>query len=396
MKADPDGPSDAESGAESGDLIHPDIRRAETLPADLYHEPRHYEIQQERVFARSWQWVPVDRGPGQLKASGHVVPFTLLEGCLDEPLFLSRDAEGTLHCLSNVCTHRGALVVEGEGHHNTLRCRYHGRRFDLDGCFVSMPEFDETEDFPSPEDDLPELPLHRWGPLLFTSLDPPYPFDEWFAPVEERVGWLPLEEFVPDPDRSHDYLVPANWALYVDNYVEEFHIPYVHGGSLTGELDYEAYRTETFAHGNLQLGVGRAGGDGSGSGDGAGSPTFDLPEGHPDEGTPVAAFYFWLFPNFMLNFYPWGLSLNLVRPLGPARTRISFRSYVWREELREVGAGAELHRVEMEDEEVVESVQRGVRSRLYDRGRYSPRREVGAHHFHRLLTRAMGETAPGA
>lgn len=359
--------------------VDAEISRASTLPAEVYHDPAWFALQRERVFARSWQWIGDAR---RLKAPGHVLPFTLLEGCLDEPLLLSRDREGELRCLSNVCTHRGALVCEGEGHHATLRCRYHGRRFALDGSFVAMPEFDGVESFPTPADDLPELPLRSWGPLLFTAVDPGFPFEAWIDPVRERMGFLPLDQFVHDPDGSHDYLVPANWALYVDNYSEEFHIPYVHGGSLTGALDYESYRTETFPWGNLQLGFG--GGEESGPGE-----TFDLPAGHPEEGRDVAAFYFWLFPNLMLNFYPWGLSLNHVQPLAPDRVRVRFVSYVWREELRDRGAGRELHRVEMEDEEVVESVQRGVRSRLYDRGRFSPRREVGTHHFHRLLTEFM-------
>jgi choline monooxygenase len=103
----------------------------------------------------------------------------------------------------------------------------------------------------------------------------------------------------------------------------------------------------------------------------------------------VGAFYFWLFPNIMFNFYPWGLSLNVVTPLSAGRTKVAFHSYVWNSALRESGVGAGLHRVEMEDEEVVESVQRGVRSRLYDRGRYSERREVGTHHFHELLADFM-------
>jgi choline monooxygenase len=99
----------------------------------------------------------------------------------------------------------------------------------------------------------------------------------------------------------------------------------------------------------------------------------------------MAAFYFWLFPNLMLNFYPFGLSVNLVQPLGPERTRVSFLRYAVPGAPAPSGAGGDLHRVEMEDEEVVEAVQRGVQSRLYRRGRYSPRREVGTHHFHRLL-----------
>lgn len=359
--------------------IDPDIRRASTLPGRVYSDPACYALQKERVFARSWQLVAE---AARLKAPGHVLPFTLLEGCLDEPLLLARDGE-ELRCLSNVCTHRGAIVVEGEGHLRTLRCRYHGRRFALDGRFLSMPEFEEAEDFPSPADHLPRVPLERWGPFLFCSLDPAVPFADWIRPLGERVGFLPLEELTFDPAASRDYLIGVNWALYVDNYVEEFHIPYVHGESLGGSLDYGAYRTETFPWGSLQLGAAREG-----------EPGLSLPAEHPNAGEGVAAFYFWLFPNQMFNFYPWGLSVNVVRPLGPDRTRVSFLCYVLDPSLRSRGAGADLHRVEMEDEEVVESVQRGVRSRLYDRGRYSPRREVGAHHFHRLLARSMWSPPP--
>lgn len=356
------------------------IAEAATLPSGLYHEQQYYDMQRERVFARTWQHVVDAR---RLRTAGHVLPFTLLEQCLDEPLVLVSDTEGTVRCLSNVCTHRGALVVEGEGHLRHLRCRYHGRRFALDGSFESMPEFEGVTGFPSASDDLPRLPLERWGPLLFTSLKPAMPFDEWIEPVRARTQWMPLEGFVLDPATSSEYHIAANWALYVDNYSEEFHIPYVHAG-LSEQLDYSQYRTETFPWGNLQLGVAKHG-----------EPAFELPAGHPDKGQPVAAFYFWLFPNLMLNFYPWGLSANVVHPLGPTRTRVAFLSYVWRPELREQGVGAGLHRVEMEDEEVVESVQRGVRSRLYDRGRYSPRREVGTHHFHRLLAAFMNSDPGG-
>jgi choline monooxygenase len=91
-----------------------------------------------------------------------------------------------------------------------------------------------------------------------------------------------------------------------------------------------------------------------------------------------------------MNFYPWGLSINVVRPLAVDSTRISFLTYVWKPELLERGAGSGLDQVEREDEAVVEAVQRGVRSRSYDRGRYSPAREQGVHHFHRLLAEALG------
>lgn len=341
----------------------------------MYADPAFYATQLEKVFATSWQFVGDN---SRVRAPGKVAPFTLLDGCLSEPLLLASDENGFARCLSNVCTHRGALVVEREGHAKSLRCRYHGRRFGLDGKFLSMPEFEETIGFPSAADNLPELPLKSLGTLLFSGLKPRFSFEEWVAPVIERVGWMPLDQFVYDSASSHDYLIQANWALYCDNYLEEFHIPYVHAG-LSEQLDYASYRTVRFKYGNLQLGAAREG-----------EPAFALPSGHPDSGSRIAAFYFWLFPNLMLNFYPWGLSVNVVNPLGPERTRVAFQSYVWNESLRAGGVGADLHKVEMEDEEVVESVQRGVRSRLYDRGRYSVRREVGTHHFHELLAEFMG------
>jgi choline monooxygenase len=359
--------------------IDADIKRASTPPSRLYHDAAEYVLQREQIFARSWQ-VAGDRDV--LKAPGRVAPLTLLPGCLDEPLVLTRDQDGAAHCLSNVCTHRGALVVEGAGHQNTLRCRYHGRRFGLDGCFQYMPEFDDVQGFPSAADDLPRLPLREFGPLLFTSLNPLMPFEEWIAPVLARVGWLPVEQFRLDPNSSRDYLMECHWALYVENYLEEFHIPHVHGQSLGGSLDYNAYRTDLFDWCSVQIGPAKGA-----------EPAFELPPGHPDEGTRIAGWYFWLFPNLMLNFYPWGLSVNVVQPLGPDRTRVSFVSYVHDASLRGLGAGGDLHRVEMEDEEIVESVQRGVRSRLYDRGRYSPRRETGTHHFHGLLARVLRGSA---
>lgn len=355
--------------------IEPDIAHATTLPAWFYHDPASHARVVERVFARSWQLVA---DLGQVRAPGQTLPLTLLPGSLDEPILLTRDASDALHCLSNVCTHRGMLVCEAGGVEGALRCRYHGRRFALDGRFLSMPEFDGVTGFPSPADDLPRLPLEGWGPFLFTGLGPATPFADFVAPLTERIRGLPLESCVFDPARSRDYLVKANWALYCDNYLEGFHIPYIHA-ALSGALDYGRYRTELFEGGSLQVGV--ASGD---------EDVLDLPPNSPDRGTRIAAYYFWLFPNLMVNVYPWGLSLNVVKPLAVDRTRVSFLSYVWDPARLDTGAGDGLDRVEREDEVVVEAVQRGVRSRRYTHGRYSVTRETGVHHFHRLLGRWLG------
>jgi choline monooxygenase len=354
--------------------IDPDIRTASTLPGRFYVAPDAYAAVVESVFRRSWQLVAdaKDLGP-----PGSVQPFVLLEGCLDEPLLITRNEQGRIRCLSNVCTHRGNLLVEAPGRHRTLICRYHGRRFDLDGCFQSMPEFEGAKGFPRKEDDLPGLEKGEWNRFVFTTMRAPCGFDEMVSPIGERLHGMPFDRLALDAAGTRDYEVHANWALYVENYLEGFHIPFVHAG-LNRVVEYDTYTTELLLHGVLQIGYAK-GGEGA----------FDLPLQSPDHGRAVAAYYYWLFPNTMLNFYPWGLSINIVKPLGIFRTRVTYWTYVWDETRRERGAGAGLDKVEMEDEAVVEAVQKGVRSRLYGRGRYSPTRELGVHHFHRLLADAL-------
>jgi choline monooxygenase len=354
--------------------IDPDIRVAQTLPARVYSDPTLFRAQQSRVFARTWQYAAHD---DVVKVAGQVYPFTLLPGALDEPLLLTRDAKDAVHALSNVCTHRGTLVVDGAGHEQQLRCRYHGRRFALDGRFHSMPEFEGTANFPSPADDLPRVALGTWERFLMVALAPAMTFDDVVAPMRARLGHLPFDQLVFDGVGTRDYVVNANWALYVDNYLEGFHIPYVHN-SLAAVIDYGAYAVELERYATLQVAIAKQG-----------EAAFSAPRSHPDAGKPVAAYYYWLFPTTMFNVYPWGISVNVVVPLAVDRTRVSFMPFVWDASKREQGAGAGLDRVEREDEAIVEAVQRGVRSRLYDRGRYSPTREGGVHHFHRLLAEFM-------
>ncbi|HYF31507.1 MAG TPA: SRPBCC family protein [Chitinophagaceae bacterium] len=355
-------------------FVDPEIARAKTLSTDFYTDPACFEHSKERIFSPSWQFIGDN---GVISTPGQCYPFTLLEDYISEPLLLTRDKDDHVYCLSNVCTHRGNILINTPCQVTNLRCRYHGRLFKLDGRFHSMPEFREVENFPSPADDLHKLPLFQWGNWLFTSLGSQLPATEFLQPMMDRVGWMPLHDFVFEPNLSKTFLVQANWALYCENYLEGFHIPFVHAG-LNTVIDYGNYTTELYAYSNLQLGIAKEG-----------EECFDLPLQSPDHGKRVAAYYFWVFPNMMFNFYPWGLSVNLVKPVSPSQTKVSFLSYVWKPELRNTGAGAGLDKVEMEDEEIVENVQKGVRSRFYGHGRYSVTREQGTHHFHRLLAEFM-------
>ena len=356
--------------------INSDITKAETLPATFYKDPVVFEIIKEKVFLKSWQWVG-DESLVDKPQSVH--PFILLDGFLTEPLLLTRDKGGHINCLTNVCTHRGNLLALTSKPTKKLTCSYHGRRFNLQGKFEFMPEFTDAENFPRPCDHLHRFPLKKWGHLLFAGLNPSFDFQEVINIMNERISFLPIDEFKLEKTLQKDFLIDANWALYCDNYLEGFHVPFVHE-SLNEVLDYGSYETIIYEHCNLQIGYSDEA-----------TEIFEFPQNHIDYGKRVAAYYFWVFPNIMFNFYPWGLSINIVKPLEISKTKVSFISYVLDATKLNKGAGSNLEKVEKEDEIVVENVQKGVRSSFYKAGRFSPKREKGVHHFHVLLSKFLNQ-----
>lgn len=377
------------------------IERASTLPGRAYQDSDYWQRQRERLWPRVWH-ARLEPGPG-------LTPWPLLPGVLDEQLLLVASQAG-LRCLSNVCTHRGALLIERGPPHgpslahapveaalpSSIRCPYHGRRFGLDGRCQHMPEFEAVDGFPAETDDLRSFPIERAGPLVFTCLDAASPAME----LRAGLAWLRgrLGSVYRRLESAHErgelklvssrrYELAANWALYCDNYLEGFHVPFVHP-ALNKALNFRNYRTELFGQGSLQVGVA----DDQLSADGC----FELEPGDLDFSPPgdakarrVAGYYAQLFPNILLNFYPWGLSVNLVQPRTAETSYVQYLVYGWDGAAPGNGAGADLPQVELEDEAIVAQVQRGLKSRAYTRGRFSPTREQGVHHFQRWLLKQL-------
>lgn len=350
----------------SEDLIDSDIRVAKTLPSKFYTSEKRFR-KLLKAFKTSWQFV----GSSQEFASA-ISPLKDLEKILGEPLIRVQDGEST-QLLSNVCTHRGMILCQEHSDAKTIQCPYHGRTFNRDGSLKHMPGFEEAVDFPSISDHLQSFELHTWNGFEFASMNPNVHLEEVLRPVQERLGWF-FSDLKYDPARDRDWEIDANWMLYVDNYLEGFHIPFVHP-ELNEALDKNGYSTECFEHGVLQIGTAQDG-----------DVCFEIPHDSIDYGKNIAAYYWWIFPNLMLNVYPWGISVNIVIPTGVDSTSVLFRSYVKRPDLLDKGAGAALDKVELQDQFVVENCMKGLRSESYKRGRYSPSQEQGVHHFHRIIT----------
>ena len=356
--------------------VDKDIKLAETLPAKFYKDKNIFELSKKKIFLRCWHWIG---DKSSCKEENIKIPIDILPKFLNEPIILSNSDKNKIKCFSNVCTHRGNILVHEKCSSKKIICNYHGRRFSDEGIFEFMPEFKETINFPRKSDNLHDFPLFIWNNLIFVGLNPSFSIEKIFEKINKRISFLPLENLKLDEKLSKDYSIDANWALYCDNYLEGFHVPFVHK-DLNEVLDYNNYDTEIDEYFNLQIGYAKNK-----------EECFQIPKDHKDFGKNIAAYYYWLFPNLMLNFYPWGISINLVCPEEISKTKILFRSYVFDKSKLNLGASGDLDKVEMEDEEIVQSVQKGINSSFYSTGRFSPTKEKGVHHFHSLVSKFFND-----
>jgi choline monooxygenase len=346
---------------------------ASTPPSDWYFKPDFLALEKRHIFARTWQLVGRESDvaePGQF--------FTTTIG--DEPVIVARAKDRSLRALSNVCRHRAGPVAEGAGSRDTFRCGYHGWSYSLDGRLMGTPEFERVECFSKEETRLPQFQIAVWNGLIFVKLiADTIGLADFLGDIPERLAGRSLSDMRFAARK--DWYVDCNWKVYVDNYLEGYHIPIVHP-SLNREIDYGLYKTETKRYHSIQHSPVRA--------DRAERIRLDGDQGGEAQ-------YFWLFPNLMLNVYPDNYSTNLIVPLGPERTLTIFEWYFrdpddpkTREDIEATVAFSD--EIQIEDIKICESVQRGLRSMTYDHGRYSVKRENGVHHFHGLLAEYLYET----
>jgi choline monooxygenase len=345
----------------------PRIEWSSTLPSELYFKPEVLDAERRKIFFRTWQ---LAGRLDQVKNPGDY--FT--SDVAGEPLLVVRDQSGTLRAFHNVCRHRAGEVATGAGQCRAFRCTYHGWTYGLDGALIGMPDWDGVQGFAKASIGLKPVEIAVWNQFIFARVaESSETLDDSLGDIPARLADTRIREMQHAARR--DYVIECNWKVYVDNYLEGYHIPIVHP-SLMRELDFEHYRTITSRYSSLQDAPIRAGADNG-------------RRYRPSE-FQREALYFWMFPNLMLNVYPDNISTNLIIPLGPQRTLTVFEWYF--ASIRELDETLRLSdEIQQEDITVCEAVQRGLRSISYDRGRYSVKRENGVHHFHSLWREFMLE-----
>lgn len=357
-------PSPALPDIPAADLEVEPLARATTIPAAWYTDPRFDALDRRAVFGRHWQGVG---DASQVAAAGQ----HLVAEIAGEPLVVVRGKDLVLRAFYNVCRHRGGPVALEDGCSNALQCKYHGWTYLLDGTLRGVPAMDRTELFDRKDFGLVPVRVETWEGLVFVNLDPGAPpLDTFVRGIAERMPAVRMSD-LRFAHRS-EYEVRCNWKVYVDNYLEGYHVPYVHP-ELAKLYDYHSYSTTAFEWYSLQH-----------------SPLAGDSLYAPAGGD---AFYWFVFPNFMLNVLPGRLQTNLVLPLGHDRCKVVFRYFY--DDVMSDAARAKLEEdlaysdhVQAEDIGICERVQVGLGSRAYDRGRFAVPYEEGVYHFQSLLRRA--------
>ena len=355
---------------------------ASTIPAPWYVDARIAELENKTVFSRTWQMVGRVE---QVEKPGQFVTAVVA----GEPIVVVRGNDGVLRAFFNVCRHHAAAVVtEPCGQAQLLHCPYHGWNYGLDGSLKGMPEFDGVKNFERQQNGLLPVRAETWEKFVFINLDPNAESLEGFlGGLVRRVAPLGVSKLHYFDSRTYD--IHCNWKVFIDNYLDGgYHVPHLHKG-LSSVLDYKEYTIENEDRYCLQS-----------------SPmvasTEDAATGATRKGD--RAWYFWQYPNLMINCYEGYMDTNLVLPVDVDHCRVIFDFYfaevseAHREYNQEsVAVGA---RVQDEDLGICEAVQRGLKSRAYGAGRLSVRREAGEHLFHRLLAAdlkaGLGEAAAAA
>jgi choline monooxygenase len=348
-------------------LFAQELRHASALPAPFYVEPQALVTEQRLVFARSWQLIA---HAAALEGVGdHVIGLSGLV-----PIVVVRGEDGVLRAFHNVCRHRAGPLASADGRGaRTLRCKYHGWSYGLDGCLRSAPDMREAVDFDPARVQLPEIAVDTWRGLVFVAQAGVPPLAEVFADVDARLGAHAPQDLLLHHRESFE--VDCNWKVYVDNYLEGYHVPHLHP-ELTRLLEYRSYTTETASWSSLQQSPMKDRGNFYGQGEAA---------------------YFFVYPNTMLNLLPGRMQTNRVLPLGVQRCRVDFDYYY-----PSGTDAAELERrrddqafsavVQKEDAEICAAVQQRLASGSYTAGRLCPKYENAVHHFHELLRRAWRES----
>ncbi len=373
------------------------VELASTLIADAYRSDAYFEEEQQQLFATGWVTVATSaeiQHPGQ----------AIVRDLGGRSVIVTRNEEGELRAFLNVCRHRGSrlLAEDCQLRAGRIRCPYHAWAYDLDGACIGTPLF-EGSDIPEDmraafdmgdvkafdRDDyrLFGLSVREWGPLILVSLQvDPIPLEQWLGDLPERLGGYSLASWEVQAGKVYD--IAANWKLITENFMEYYHLPWVHPelAKVSRIQDHYRYQGYGMYTGMTTTPI---------SGD---NPAWlALPPHSGVTGHDLKAGRFMLlFPNAALSVLPNHLFLMILDPIGADRTIERTYLMTHPDTMEGPGAGEALDElmgfwdhVNLEDVDIVENVQLGISTPEYQGGRMCYRFEEPVHRFQNMVIDRM-------
>lgn len=360
--------------------LREDPARSYTLPARFYTDPEIFAAEKENVFYRNW-WCVGHKSHFAQKGQYRTVDV------VDESLFVVRDRKGELKAFYNICQHRGHQLLAGEGKTQSIVCPYHAWAYDLNGDLRSARNTDEMVDFNKCDFALKPVKVEEFAGFVFVNLD-----DDATSMAEQAKG---LEEeirkYCPRIDelvfaQRDTYEVACNWKVLVDNFLECYHCDPAHK-DFVDLVDMDSYRTITHSCFSSQI---------ADAPRTTNSKAYSFEKGDVDFG--YAGWF--LFPNLSIWIYPGETNISTLQiiPTGP-ETTIEYQDWyaLSEEPSKQLKDAMDYQKDVLQPEDIglCLSVQKGLRSKGYNQGRFvidkglTELSEHAVHHFQKFIADSL-------
>ena len=358
------------------------------LPGAAYTDPAFFAAERELTFARNWVCAGV---ANDLPNQGDQVPLELA----GMPLLLVHGTDGVIRAFHNICRHRGAQLVSSPVQRGVVLCPYHAWSYGLDGTLLRTPSFcgpgvNTHDGFDASKHGLLPIRCELWGPLIFINLDPDAaPLDATLAPLKQR--WAAYDFSLLRPGGGLRFTLDANWKLAIENFVERYHLPFVHPQlNSVSSVKHTLHITD---------------GDGF---VGVGSRNFAPPPVTPDhllphfpgldEAASTKAEYVELFPNVMIGVHYNHVYAFIIQPITVDHTVERFEFFfVGDDAMTPELAPARAQMIDLinlvngEDIDIVQRLHIGCRSPAMHGSVFSPVMEDTTHKFQRIVVERLME-----
>ena len=206
------------------DVAAAPLARATTMPKDIYTNPLVLEHEISHIFSKDWVCV------GRADTLPHIGDYMTVE-IANQPLIVTRGKDNQLSAMSNICLHRGMVLVEGRGNAKKFTCPYHAWTYHPDGKLAAAAYMDKSECFDKAALRLPQAQCQVYLGWIYVNLDPDaLPVKQCLSELTTLLEPYHMENYVSIFEEEHYW--NTNWKCLTENFMEGYHLPVAHSGTV--------------------------------------------------------------------------------------------------------------------------------------------------------------------